>query len=54
MNYRFRVKGDMAGYYLACGNAYCFHADFMNGWKKEEMERLTNECLRSGKNCVRP
>lgn len=53
MNFRFNVKGDMTNDILACGNRYCAHGDFMDGWTRSEMVRLTNECLRVGKNCVK-
>jgi Domain of unknown function (DUF1996) len=50
---RFRVAGG-AGITLACGNAYCGHADFFNGWKSSTQRRLVRSCIRAGVTCGSP
>jgi hypothetical protein len=50
---RFRVAGG-AGISLACGNAYCGHADFFNAWKSSTQRRLVRSCIRAGVTCASP
>jgi hypothetical protein len=50
---RFRVAGG-AGISLACGNAYCGHADFFNAWKPSTQRRLVRSCIRAGVTCGSP
>ncbi|MDX6719943.1 MAG: hypothetical protein QOJ63_2197 [Solirubrobacteraceae bacterium] len=50
---RFRVAGG-AGISLACGNAYCAHADFFNAWKSSTQRRLVRSCIRAGVSCGSP
>jgi Domain of unknown function (DUF1996) len=50
---RYRVAGG-ASISLACGNAYCGHADFFNAWKSSTQRRLVRSCIRGGVTCGSP
>lgn len=40
-----------SGFKLSSGEWYTAHADFINGWHPETLERLTDVCLRSKRYC---
>jgi hypothetical protein len=50
---RYRVAGG-AGITLACGNAYCGHADFFSAWKSGKQEALVRSCINAGVVCGSP
>ena len=48
--YRYQVTGPHE-FALASGSAYSAHADFFNAWNQAELERLTQFCLNSLRQC---
>jgi hypothetical protein len=50
---RYRVAGG-AAISLACGNAFCGHADFFSAWKSGKQEALVRSCINAGVLCGSP
>jgi hypothetical protein len=43
-------RGDLLRF--SSGNAYTFHADFMNGWQESKLDSLTKGCLDTHRMCI--
>ncbi|NJQ17455.1 DUF1996 domain-containing protein [Streptomyces bohaiensis] len=48
---RYPVNGDPSRFELASGPGYTMHADFINAWPQEELERRVRDCLNAIVKC---